>query len=137
MAKLRKGTLPFQPNLTVGPFVSPSSPSRRGHSDGGRIGLSPTLKHLQDVKQARGQLEGELAQETQELAQQYDDRWIKLARRHERWTAQMVKQADATFQEVFSPGKLGQLYQVTALVHLLHSSPPLHEWSTCHCHAAG
>ena len=35
------------------------------------------------------------------------------------------------------PGKLSWLYQVTALVHLLCSSPLLHEQSTGHCHATG
>ena len=35
------------------------------------------------------------------------------------------------------PGELSWLYKVTALVHLLHSSPPLHEGSTIHHHATG
>ena len=61
------------------------------------------------------------------------DKWIKQARRHERWSAQMIKQADATFQEVFSQARL---HQVTTLVFFLHSSPPLHEWRTGHHCAA-
>ena len=32
----------------------------------------------------------------------YDDWQIRLARKHERWQAQMAEQADSTFQEVFS-----------------------------------
>ena len=35
------------------------------------------------------------------------------------------------------PGKLSWLYQVTALVHFLHSCPLLHEQSTDHCCATG
>ena len=40
----------------------------------GRSCLHPALKLLQDVNQARAQLECELAQETQEVSQRYDDR---------------------------------------------------------------
>ena len=39
--RVQRGTLPFCPNSTVDPFVGPSSTSRRGHPDGGRIRLSP------------------------------------------------------------------------------------------------
>ena len=42
VAKLRRGTLPLQPNFTVSPFVSPPCPSRREYPDEGRIGLSPS-----------------------------------------------------------------------------------------------
>ena len=65
-------------------------------------GFHPALKHLQDTNQSRGQLECELVQETQELVQRYNNKQIKQARRHQRWWAQMIKQTDATFQEVFS-----------------------------------
>ena len=104
MAKIKRGILPLQCNFIVGPFFNPSSPSRRGHPNGGRIGLSPSPQTLTrcQVNQARAQAGCELARETQELASRYDNRQIKLARRHERQWAQMVKQADATFLEVFS-----------------------------------
>ena len=68
----------------------------------GGLAFHPALKLLQDCNQARAQLECELVQETQELAQRYNNKWIKQARRHERWWAQMIEQTDATFQEAFS-----------------------------------
>ena len=67
----------------------------------GGSGFHPALKLLQDANQARAQLEYEFVQETQELAQRYDNKQIKQTRRCERCWAWMVKQTDATFQEVF------------------------------------
>ena len=46
---------PLQPNFTVGPFISPLSQIEGGS------GFHPALNLLQDVNQARGQLECELA----------------------------------------------------------------------------
>ena len=40
MAKIRRGEPPLWPDLIVSPFVCSSSPSRREHPDGRRIGLS-------------------------------------------------------------------------------------------------
>ena len=37
------------------------------------LGFNPALKHLQNINQASVQMECELAQETQGLAQRYDD----------------------------------------------------------------
>ena len=91
MSKLRRGALPLWSDFIVNPFVSPSSTLRRGHPDRGKLGFQPALKFLQDANQARAQLECELAQETEELAQRYENKWIKQARRHERWWAWMVK----------------------------------------------
>ena len=102
----------------------------------GGSGFHPTLKPLQDVNQARAQLECELAQETQGLAQRYDDRQIKLARRHERWQAEIVKQADATFQEV-SPMQAWLTLSSYCLGECPLQFPPLHEWSAGHCHTTG
>ena len=48
----------------------------------GGLGFHPALKLLQDVNQARAQLECEMVQEAQELAWQYEDMWIKQVRRH-------------------------------------------------------
>ena len=128
MANLRGGALPLQPDFTVGPFVSPSSLSRSGHPDGGRIGpFCQMFKLLQDVNQTRGQLECELAHETHELAQRYGDRWIKLDRRHERQQSWMVKQADATFQEVFSQMSLANSSKL--LPWCISSAVPLHYMS--------
>ena len=68
----------------------------------GGSGFHPAPKLLQDTKQARAQQECELVRETWELAQRYDNKQIKQARRHERQQAWMVEHIDATFQEVFS-----------------------------------
>ena len=123
MANLRRGALPIWSNFIVSPFIGPSSLSRRGHPDGGRNGF----KLLQDANQARAKLECELVQETQELASQYDNKQIKQARRHERWQAQMVKQTDATFQEVFSQVSLAN--SVKILPWCFSSTVPLHYMS--------
>ena len=93
----------------------------------GGSGFYPALKLLQDANQARAQLECELVQEIQELAQRYNDRWIKLARRHDMWQAQMVKQADATFQEVFSWASLAD--SIKLLSWCKSSAVPLHYMS--------
>ena len=69
-------------------------------------GFHPALKLLQDNNQAIAQLEYELIQETQELAERYKHKQAKQARRHARWWAQMINQTDATFQEVFSQASL-------------------------------
>ena len=95
----------------------------------------PALKLLQDANQARGQLECELVQETQELAQRYDHKQIKQARRHERQQAWIIKQTNATFQEVLS--KFGRFHQVTALINFYGSAPLLYEWNNSPCHATG
>ena len=69
--------------------------------DGG-LGFHAALKLLRDSNQARFQLECELVQETQELAQRYSNKQIKQARKHKRQQAWMNEQTDPTFQEVFS-----------------------------------
>ena len=68
----------------------------------GESGYHPALKHLQDVNQARAQLEYELVQEIWELADRHKHMWAKQTRRHARQWAEMINQTDATFQEVFS-----------------------------------
>ena len=88
--------------LLLVPLSAPHPCQEEGTQTEGGLGFHPALKLLQDVNQACAQLECELVQETQELAQKYNDRQIKLARRYKRWAAWMVEQADATFQEVFS-----------------------------------
>ena len=57
----------------------------------GGLGFHPALKLLQDANQARVQLECELVQETQELDQRYDNKWIKQVRRHKRQWAWMIQ----------------------------------------------
>ena len=61
----------------------------------------PAFQWLQDVNEARVQLECKLVQEAQEVAQRYDNSQIRLARKHERKWAKMTQEANATFQEVF------------------------------------
>ena len=75
-------------------------------------GFHLALKLLQDINQPRTQLECELAQETQELVWRYDDWQVKLVRRHKRQQAQMVKETDTTFQEVFSEVRLNDLMKL-------------------------
>ena len=67
----------------------------------GGSGYHPALKLLQDINQARAQLEYELIQEKEELAERYKHKWAKQARRHARQQAQMIDQTNDTFQEVF------------------------------------
>ena len=93
----------------------------------GGSGFHPALKLLEDVNQARAQLECELVLETQEFAQRSDDRWIKQARRNERCQAKIVKQADATFQEVFSQVSLADSIKLLPLC--IPSAVPLHYMS--------
>ena len=71
------------------PNVGPSSTFRRGHQEEGMqmeggSGYHPALKLLQDINQARAQLEYELIQETQEFAERYEHKWAKHVRRHAR-----------------------------------------------------
>ena len=126
MAKLRRWAPPLWPNFTVSPFISPSSPSRRGHSMEGGLGFHPAFKLLQDVNQARGQLGCALAQETLELAQRYDDRWINLSRRHDRQWAWMVKHMDATIHEVFFQGSSAD--SIKLLPWCISSAVPSTTW---------
>ena len=65
-------------------------------------GYHPAIKLLQDANQARDELEYELIQETQELAESYQCKRAKQVRRHVKCQAQMIDQTDAIFQEVFS-----------------------------------
>ena len=67
------------------PSLAPHPHQEEGNLMEGGLGFHPALKLLQDVNQARGHLECDLDQETQQVAQRYNDRWIKLARRHEKW----------------------------------------------------
>ena len=87
--------------LLLVPWLAPHPHQEEGTQMKGGSGFHPALKLLQDVNQARAQLECELVQERQDLAWRYYGRQIKQARRHESWQVWMVKQADATFQEVF------------------------------------
>ena len=66
------------------------------------LGYHPSLKLLQEANQARAQLEWELIQETQELAERCECKEAKQARRHARQRAHMIDQTDATLQEVLS-----------------------------------
>ena len=77
-----------------------------GSQTEGGSGYHPALKLLQDPNQARGQLEYELVQETQELTERYEHKQAKQARRHARQWAQMIDQTDATYQEVSSQASL-------------------------------
>ena len=101
VAKFRRGALPLWPHFTVGPFVCLPSPSRMGTQMEERSGFHTALKYLQNIDQSRAKLECDVAKETQRLAQRYDDRQIKLARKYGRWQAQMAEEADAAFHEVF------------------------------------
>ena len=91
------------------------------------LGFHPALKGLQDINQARVQLECELAQETWRLAQRCDKWQIKLAREHGRSWAQMAKEADATFQEVFSQANLTN--SIKLLPWCVSSTFPFHYMS--------
>ena len=42
VGKVKRGTLPFQSNVSVSPHVSSSSTSRGGHPDRGRVRISPS-----------------------------------------------------------------------------------------------
>ena len=105
------------------PLSSPHPHQVEGTQTGGGSGFHPVLKLLQDINQARAQLECELVQETQELAKRYDDRQIKQARRHKRGWAQMVKQTDTTFQVVFFQASLAN--SIKLLPWCISSTVPL------------
>ena len=66
------------------------------------LGYHPSLKLLQEANQARAQLEYELLQETQELAEKCKHKWSKQARRYTRRRVQMINQTDSTLQEMLS-----------------------------------
>ena len=130
VAKLRGGALPLWPNATVSLYIAPHSNWEEGCWMEEGSGFHPALKGLQDINQARAQMECELAQETEGLAQRYYDRQIKLARKHERRWAQMAKEADATFQEVFSQVSLTDLIKllpwcISSTLTLLYMSDAL------------
>ena len=128
MAKLRRGIPPLQPDFIVSPFLAPHLHQEEGTQREGGLGFHPALKLLQDVNQARAQLECELVLETQESAQRYNIRWIKVARRHSiRAVSTEGQTGRCYFSRGLFPGKLGQLHQVTAFVCLLQSSLLLHE----------
>ena len=62
VAELRRGALPLQPNFTVTPLISASPPHQEeGTQMGEGSGFHPALKCLQNINQARAQLECELA----------------------------------------------------------------------------
>ena len=65
-------------------------------------GYHQSLLLLQDNNQARAQLEYELIQEAQKLAERYEHKWGKQARRHTRCWVQMIDQTDAILQEMLS-----------------------------------
>ena len=65
------------------------------------LGYTPALQQLQDFNQARAQLECELGEQAQKLAHKYDDRQIKLGRKHEQKHVRMAQEGKATFQGVF------------------------------------
>ena len=98
--------------------------SRRGSQMEEGSVFHPTLKQLQGINQARAQLECELAKEAWGLAWRYDDWQIKLARKHERWQAQMAEGADTTFQEVFCQVSATNLIKL--LPWCISSTVPLH-----------
>ena len=70
------------------PLSIPSSTlllhQEEGTQLGKELGFHQVLQQLQNFNQARIQLECELGQEAQELAQRYDDHQIKLAMKHEK-----------------------------------------------------
>ena len=125
------------PILLSVPLSAPSSLSRRGHPGGGRIGLPPSPQastRFQSIQISAGVWVG-----PRKHKYSLKDMMIggsKLARRHDRWWALMVKQADATFQEVFSQANLATLSS-----YCLGASPPQFPSTTwvehCHYHATG
>ena len=60
------------------------------------------LQCLEDINQARAQLESEQSKEAQKLNHKYNARQIKMDRRHEQEWARMAWEGDNTFQEVSS-----------------------------------
>ena len=112
MAKLRRGEPSLNLILLLVPLSAPNPCQEEGTQMEEGLGFHPALKLLQHVNPARAQLECE-------LVWRYDIWHIKLARRYERQQAQMVEQADATFQEVFS-----RWARLTWSNHCLGVSPP-------------
>ena len=70
------------------------------------LGYNPALQRLQDYNQAQTQLECELSEQAQKLAQKYDDCQIKMAKKHEWKQAKMVQESHTAFQEVFAMASL-------------------------------
>ena len=117
--------------LRVDQTVIPLVPRWRGS------GYHPSLKLLQDTNQSRAQLEYELIQESQGLAERYKCKCTKQAQRHTRWQAQLLDQTNTTFQEVFLQASLMVRHQITALVcHCSHAFL-LHKWNSGYCHSTG
>ena len=127
MAKLRGEALPLWPSFVVSHLVCPPSPSIRGYPDGERIDFHPALQQLQDFNQTRVQLECKLGQEAQELAWRYNNCRIKLSRKHKRKQAEMMQEANATFQEVFSMVSLTD--SIKLLPWCVSSAVPFHYMS--------
>ena len=65
-------------------------------------GFHLAQKWWQGISWDKVQLKWELAHAVEELTRKNKDWQIRLARKHEKWGAQMAKEADATFHEVFS-----------------------------------
>ena len=73
MVELREGALPLWPDTAVSLPIAPHSCWEEGSQMEEGSGFQAALKWLQDINQARAQLECELALETQELAQRSTD----------------------------------------------------------------
>ena len=135
--KVQKRTPSSQTQFCCWSLYQPQSLSRRGQPVRGRIGLplsTPAFIRYQPGQRSAGMWVGpggtgvsqkiwqsvdQIGQETWKMASRDGQKgWCHLSR------------------DLF-PGKLNQLNQVAALVHLLHSSPLLHEWSTGHHYATG
>ena len=119
-------------HIEGGPGYHPASTQFEGES-----GYHPALKLLQDANQARSQLEYELIQETQKLAQRYEYKWGKTARRHASQQAQMIIQPDATSQEVFSQASLTEALKLLPWCGLCGSAFLLHKCASNHCCSTG
>ena len=76
-------------SLSVPSLVSPPHQEEGTQMEEGS-GFHPALRCLQNINQARAQLKCELAQETQGLAERYNNWQIKLAWKYERQQAQMA-----------------------------------------------
>ena len=93
----------------------------------GGLGYHLSPKLLQEANQARAQLECELIQETQDLAERCEHKWAKQARGHARQRAQMIDQTDGTVQEVFS--QVSSTEPVTLLPWCISAVVPFHHIS--------
>ena len=129
MAKLRREAPPLWPIFIFGPFIGPHPHWGEDTQTEEELGFHQALQLLQDTSQARSQVECELVQETQRLAQRYDDRQIKQSRRHEKWWALMVKQTDATFQEAFT--QVNSADCIKLLPWCISSTVPPATWVEC------